>query len=66
MSHWSQTAQQSANQTMSVSATDAAVRECIDRSWEPLAEINVLPHWQTTLRVLDEPQPLPKADGNSS
>ena len=51
---------------MSVSATDAAVRECIERSWEPLAEINALPHWQTTLRVPDEPQPLPKADGNSS
>ena len=66
MEHWSQTAQQSANQSMGTGATDAAVRECIDRSWEPLADITPLPHWETRLEIPEDDQSGTAAPANAS
>jgi hypothetical protein len=56
MSHWSETARTSANGSMGSSAVDAAARECIDRSWAPVAETQALPLWQLQAKILPDAQ----------
>lgn len=56
MSHWSENARTSANASMGSGAVDAPVRECIDRTWEPLAEINALPLWDLQAEILPDVQ----------
>lgn len=49
---------------MSVSATDADARDCIDRSREPLAQLNALQHWEPVLHIADHPHPVTEANGS--
>ncbi len=52
MSHWSEQAQQSANQSMGNKAPDAPVKDCETRAWEPLVETTELPAWQPKMEIL--------------
>ncbi len=62
MSHWSENARTSANASMGSGAVDAPVRECIDRTWEPLADVNALPLWELQAEILPDAQPAGTAD----
>ncbi len=53
MTHWSETAQASANASMGAGAVDAPVMDCEDRSWEPLADIEELPEWHAIADIAE-------------
>jgi hypothetical protein len=55
MSHWSESAQQAANQDMGNRAPDAPVQDCETRSWEPLAEVEQLPAWEFQAEITAGP-----------
>ncbi|MBE0549284.1 MAG: hypothetical protein IH627_16855 [Rubrivivax sp.] len=63
MSHWSENARTSANGSMGSGAVDAPVKECIDRTWEPLAETEALPLWELQAEILPDDQADGTADG---
>jgi hypothetical protein len=56
MSHWSENARISANGSMGSGAVDAPVKECIDRTWEPLAETEALPLWELQAEIQPDAQ----------
>ena len=65
MSHWSESARTSANANMGSGAVDAPVQDCIDRTWEPLANTELLPHWELTAEILPDVA-RPAEDGSGS